>query len=794
MITGLTIGCIFLALTTIAAFVHIYKIHYTSSYYKKPQKPQSSHTLSQTASDQISIWEYEPQTALFYPLYGRALFSQGISLEQHIAFLHPDDRNPYRQMLSDLASGRITHQSLHFSLIDPATHNTSRIRGEFTTILTQDTSAKRIMGIYFDETHLTNSSQRIRNIHLSHRDLQLILISGSISVWYYDALHHQFQTLYGNTLADQGLSTEQNQRMLHPEDRKLQSEVLESLLSGKQAHCAAIFRYKPAWATSEEEAYRSYECFMIPETNHQGKIVGVKGSQKDITQKLQYRRELEAYKQRTTLAIQESGIMQWNYDNRKHKFIIFNEQQNVGGESIDHQLYLQNILPEDRALVNPILEAMNRGEDHPFSVDLRLTFPNEQQWHYVTFSGTPLTYDSTGRVVVYTGLRYDNTIQVRLTRELRLYSQKLNYILSHSDITVWDYDLLHQIFTLTGGDSDLIAQNTLTVEEYLSKIDPKERASAQAIIERMQHQAVDHFSNDRHLILEGQNLYATINGMAIRDEQGAICGYSGLVRNNTQLMTLLEQLKEETRKAQQADMLKSAFLANMSHEIRTPLNAIVGFSSLLQDTEDPKERAHFIQIINTNSDHLLHLIGDILDLSKIEAGRVELDKESFDVVPFFNHLAASLQQRETHTEVEFRTFNPYLSCVVTLDKHLLAQLFTNFVTNAIKYTPKGHILMGYDYIEHGLRIYVEDTGIGIAKDKHEKIFHRFEKLDDFAQGTGLGLSICKAIIESKKGKIGFESDEGEGSTFWAWMPCEASIQSDETASPPIFLHAPSFPA
>ena len=231
--------------------------------------------------------------------------------------------------------------------------------------------------------------------------------------------------------------------------------------------------------------------------------------------------------------------------------------------------------------------------------------------------------------------------------------------------------------------------------------------------------------------------------------------------------------------AEQSDKLKSAFLANMSHEIRTPLNAIVGFSGLMMHASD-EEKEDYMQIINNNNEMLLKLISDILDLSKLEAGSVELKYEEFDLTDYFNSMFASMKQRVTNPKIQIVAINPYQHCSVTLDRNRIAQIITNYVTNAIKYTPEGIIEMGYEYREEGIYFYVKDSGIGIPDEKKNKVFHRFEKLDEFAQGTGLGLSICKAIAETMGGNVGFESEYGKGSLFWALLPCEVEIPSEIT--------------
>ena len=269
----------------------------------------------------------------------------------------------------------------------------------------------------------------------------------------------------------------------------------------------------------------------------------------------------------------------------------------------------------------------------------------------------------------------------------------------------------------------------------------------------------------------------------IFNEQGDVDGVVIRVDDVTERQHMIGELEKARSRAEQSDKLKSAFLANMSHEIRTPLNAIVGFSDLLMVTEDQEEKEEFIQIINANNELLLKLINDILDLSKIEAGSVELKYENFDLAVYFNELAASMHRRVVNPQVRLVPVNPYETCTVRLDKNRLAQILTNFVTNAIKYTSKGTIEMGYEKIDENIRLYVRDTGIGIPEDKKDKVFHRFEKLDEFAQGTGLGLSICKAIVEACRGEIGFESEFDKGSLFWAILPCQfESVNSEPTSS------------
>lgn len=257
------------------------------------------------------------------------------------------------------------------------------------------------------------------------------------------------------------------------------------------------------------------------------------------------------------------------------------------------------------------------------------------------------------------------------------------------------------------------------------------------------------------------------------DGRRIIVGLSSDISELQQTNIALVKAKE---RAEQSDRLKSAFLANMSHEIRTPLNAIVGFSQLLQETSDKEEMAEYIRIINDNNELLLRLINDILYLSKIDAGVAEIYTARTEITDMLDDITTIAAHNNPNSNVRIICDKRYRSCVCNIDRERIMQVWINFVTNAIKYTQEGYVKIGFDYRDGGLYIYVQDTGIGIAEEKQDRVFGRFEKLDNFAQGNGLGLSICKAIINQCQGKIGFTSKKFAGSTFYAWIPTTAEIE------------------
>ena len=245
----------------------------------------------------------------------------------------------------------------------------------------------------------------------------------------------------------------------------------------------------------------------------------------------------------------------------------------------------------------------------------------------------------------------------------------------------------------------------------------------------------------------------------------------------TDLKQIEEMLVNERDRAEASDRLKSAFLANMSHEIRTPLNAIVGFSSLLASAENVVEKELYNSLISHNNELLLNLINDIIDLSKIEAGYLELHQNWFNLTELLDECVAEYA-RLLPSGVELLTSYPEHDALVELDKLRIKQVLNNFLSNALKNTIRGYVEVFYEIDKHCVRIGVKDTGRGIPQNMLEKIFERFEKVDSFAQGVGLGLSICKSIVDKMNGRIQVYSQLGLGTTFIAELPCHSILVNE----------------
>lgn len=376
-------------------------------------------------------------------------------------------------------------------------------------------------------------------------------------------------------------------------------------------------------------------------------------------------------------------------------------------------------------------------------------------------------------------LFFFRNITVELTQEYIL-----NTALQRTRIYPWYYDISRSEFTLDDRYFEHLGipageNNTLTMEEYVNMIHPDDRQTmADAFVVQLSGNTTFDKTVPFRLRrgdgtwewFEGQSTYiANISGHPYR--------LVGICLSIQEYKDIENTLIEARKKAEESDRLKMAFLANMSHEIRTPLNAIVGFSELLAAANTEEEKQKYLEILHTNSELLLQLVNDILDLSKIEAGTLEFVYSDVDINLLLNDLEQLFRMKiGSNSPVQIITEPGLPSCMVHTDRNRIAQVVSNFVSNAIKFTTEGSIRIGYQSSENGLRFYVSDTGSGISADKLEGVFDRFVRLQSDKNGNGLGLSICKTIVNKLGGEIGAESEVGKGSTFWFTLPEHSDIK------------------
>lgn len=441
--------------------------------------------------------------------------------------------------------------------------------------------------------------------------------------------------------------------------------------------------------------------------------------------------------------------------------------------------YLKNVNPMDLKNNMDFLSGIKLGKRMSGALSYRIKANNK--WHSMQLSVSPKHADADGNVLVFEGAVTSNLNWDKLLNSIEGSNNLLISIINNTPcmISIKDPDddfrylVANNNFCATMDvDQDLMLRHT--DYEIFGHNEQTERLynyDCQTLSKGSQSFDLDFYRNGLKYALHIRKV------LFVSDKQRYIITSC---LNLTKLKSTIDQLEEAKNNAERSDKLKSAFLANMSHEIRTPLNAICGFSELLIKTDNEGKKASYSKLINTNTDYLLKLIGDILDISKVEAGYVSFNYIKFDIAKLFNDIYANYGKRVPQN-VSFSIDNPYPCCIVSSDIKRVKQIITNYLSNSFKYTEKGFVRMGYKFKDNGIYMYVEDSGCGISEQDCPRIFGRFEKLNPYIQGTGLGLALCKAIAESAGGYVGFKSTLGQGSKFWSWIPCETEIMD----APPL---------
>ena len=483
---------------------------------------------------------------------------------------------------------------------------------------------------------------------------------------------------------------------------------------------------------------------------------------------------LENESSRLSLSVHAGNITVWGYDVKlKRYFNIYCNYFSPNGDTLEKEM--KNYHPDDRQLLEDTLKRACEGHSTKEPIHVRMDRTHSGNWRFIEKEMIPVV-DEKDNIIRVVGTHKDVTNEVLKQKQVEDYANKIDYILKSSGIIIWNYDI--QTHATIAHISRNNKVEGIELKNIINYVDEADKKNAMDIIQKMDNREIEDCNvriKFTHTNFSSHEAYLSFHATPIRDKNGIIQSYNGLCLNITDLIETQIQLQKEKEEALKADKLKSAFLANMSHEIRTPLNSIVGFSEMMPYTDDESDRTRFYEIIKNNNELLLRLINDVLDLSRIESGNMEMINKQFNLENMFDDICKSFVNQMPNKNVELICETPKIDCFINADKGRLTQVVTNFINNAKKFTDNGYIKIGYNTVHNGVRMFVTDTGQGISKDKQEKIFDRFEKIDPFIQGTGLGLSICKAIILMHRGKIGVDSEPGKGSTFWAWIPIKYEI-------------------
>ena len=651
-----------------------------------------------------------------------------------------------------------------------------------------------IVGHILLTNDVTSTKEAEYRTEESKKNLEMAMEAANMSSWVYDVYKMEFGILHGNSVFKSGMSLEQLLPMLHPQDCVPLRELFSRLINKEVLQGQLTVRV----FNEQEGEFRHYESRMRLSTEHFGKLQIV-GTLLDVTEKLRMAKKTQDLLVKRELAMKVNDIVHWDFNVQMQTFEAYNDPVNdyASDKLVSLEEYLNVIHPEDRSLVNDALQSMLLGRNMNINLTCRIQTRYDDTWQYCNITGVPFEFGEGGEVIRYTGFRQNISKLHQLNEELKERNYKMELTFKTVGMSYWDYDVkTRQYRSFNDPVNDFNPEKAIMPEDYLKAAHPEDTERVRENMVGMSAGQYKEFSLQYRSRTKWDQDWQTliVTGLpSERDKKGNVIRYTGIAFNNTKWEKMAQELKEMKDKAELSDRLKSAFLANMSHEIRTPLNAIVGFSELLVDSDDPDEKKEYWHIIESNNDLLLRLINDILDLSKIESGIIDRKRERFNLTQLCNELYVMMRSKIPNADVELVQDNPCPECWIFLDSNRLKQVWMNFLTNAVKYTRSGYIRMGYSVEKDGIRFYVEDTGTGIPKELQDRVFGRFQKLNEFVQGTGLGLAISRAIVEAAGGEIGFTSEQGIGSTFWAWVPCEIFQHGDvgcpETSLPnrrPVF--------
>ena len=596
---------------------------------------------------------------------------------------------------------------------------------------------------------------------------------------------HYAVNMYGNFLPEEGMSYEESLNYIHPDDLQEYTDFLRSLMNGtKTAECT--FR----WDLSTKQ-HRGIWRYM-----HDVGIAEYAGNQKipvnflctltDKTEETLKEQEEQSLTERYRRFFEQgiAGLAFYDkngmllYANQKMREILKFQSEN-DPYYFNRALYdlptFRNVLDNRQAeelyfcTKSMIVE---RGVNCYTELRVHPIYDDKQELVYIAFSIRDITKE---RELYLQNKR--NEVELRKANEnIQRYEAELQYLMETSNMRFFKVSAKEQICTFYKGMSQ--PEKVMDLKDLAEQFE--DSPFRQGLLDYMNFFKVPRtdLTHMHPLFHEGNQLqWNFIDSVPYFDEHGEMLGTYGIVRNVTDLIEKQERLKEETERANESGLKKSTFMANMTHEIRTPLNAIVGFSDVLSMMSTPEEKQEVIKVIMNNCDMLLRLVNDILAISSLTSGAIDIVPTKVDFAQAFETTCISLAQRVQNPNVAFVKENPLEHFVTEVDYGRIQQVITNFVTNAVKYTHEGHIKVGYKQEvrqeKNGLYLYCEDTGTGIPEEDQKKVFERFVKLNDYVQGTGLGLSICKAIADACQGEIGlFSEGSGHGSTFWMWIPCE----------------------
>jgi len=636
------------------------------------------------------------------------------------------------------------------------------------------------------------AKKHVKNTTRSSTELKDIMFKalkmGNFHIMEYDIKHDLMTNRYGTPiLPEQGITLDEFTKHIHPREQEEFKQKMQALLSGRKRK----FELKKRWSAYPEpgvaqktEQWLYLDGHAMVETDKNGQPTTIFKAIHDVTHDEKAEQQIHDIECKYNTLFNITSLAISFYD-KEGKLLELNDCMkeicDITPGNPDAQRFWSTVRLFDIPLFRSVYKA---GTKEPIQACMYMKYDELGLNRCVEYHVQPLldsndevacyyvtTIDLTDERQIYMNWMKLNTEKTETTNKIRQQKDWLIYLLKHSDRYIMHSSIAKRNISFYRQPEHPEYEQQLDDFCNNSLVEADSRPFHELLTDtqtKKTQQFVIHMKNKTEDSLPGPVFQETFH--PVIDNSGHITGHEGISADISKLIHARQQLKELTEKANDSVRLKSEFMASITHELRTPLNAIIGFTSVINTLNDTDERAEYVRIIQNSSDMMQRLLNDITQASSINDGHSSLQYSEVNFPTVFDQICLTLQQR-VQEPVQFVKENNYDKLTVNIDVERVQQVITNFVTNAVKFTTKGHIRLGYRYEQGTLHIFCEDTGLGIPKDKQDDIFQRFVKLDEFVQGTGMGLAISKTIVEHMGGTIGVASKGiGHGSTFWFQIP------------------------
>ena len=630
---------------------------------------------------------------------------------------------------------------------------------------------------------------------LEHKEeLTKVLGASQMQIWSYEVAAQLFTVYEKDGKNTTNYTTSEFAKYFHPADFERLMEAIQQVAEQKEE--TATLEVKAYNTKNKEDLKRSFGITLsVLRSSRKGKPTVILGTWRDITEEKQKKEQQEGLLLRYQAMFNSPMVDVVFYD--KDGYLKEINKRACETFQCDHDAIIQEHITFQNVLALDI-EEFDFHHPKPFYATMLIDFDKKKAEKTIAEASTRQgkiyyeimlnpAFDENHELIGVITIGRDRTESINsimavkqsiakaeaINKELTNYISNINYILQESGVRVAEYLPDSRTLTIFSGINQI--QYQLSQARCMTLVDEHYKKRALHMFTKMDSLSNEPIDSEIRCVVRTKQhyiLHLETHFIPSLNEQGQVVSYFGLCRDVSELKATERQLAEESVRAQKVENDKNTFLKNMSYEIRTPLNAVVGFAELFDMEHSPEDEELFIQQIFKNSDILLHLINNILFLSRLDAGMIEFNKQPTDFTVLLEEQCRQGWNPYRKEGVSYIIDSTIQQLVVNIDASNLGLVIQELAENAAQHTEKGTVRVRFDYIGKRLSFFIEDTGCGIERPILRNIFQRF--VSDTHSGGGLGLPICKELIDRMNGTIEIDSEPGEGTTVWVNIPCQAT--------------------